>query len=395
MLPPVEGGPGHSPADPISRGPIKQQGNPQVASEALQPSRPVHRIADHGEFHPARAADLTHHGGPTGQPDAAGQEGLTLLAPGGIEGLEGLPHRQGTGEGRASLHLDPPSHRRTKHRHHGVTDELVDGAAVGRDHLHHRAQVGVELLHVVLAAARRAALPGEGRKPLQIAEQHRHIEAAPPQHPLGSSGIGQDLGHHPWGHVALEGAAQAPPLPLLPEVGITAKHQGQQGQASRRGQQRQPAMPPLSHHHAAAELGHQGQTHQPQPPGQGGPAQGQQTRGQHRQPRHQGTPSRGRRPGLQAIPLEGIGGGGGQQLQSRKGAEGGGIAIIALGHHGPHQGQGTLEALALGVGTPTGRIQHLPGRQPPETAFGAIGGEFGMGIGLATRKPRHGQQGEG
>ena len=62
------------------------------------------------------------------------------------------------GQGRVEDHED------------GVADELVDGAAVGQDHLGHGAQVVVEQAHDVLGGQ----LGGEGGEAAQIGHEHGH-----------------------------------------------------------------------------------------------------------------------------------------------------------------------------------------------------------------------------
>jgi hypothetical protein len=73
--------------------------------------------------------------------------------------------------------------RRTPDRHHGITDELADSAAVALDQ--HPAVV--EESAQQLADLLRVAVLREGGKPDQIREQHRH------QPPLGD-------GHRPLRH---------------------------------------------------------------------------------------------------------------------------------------------------------------------------------------------------
>ena len=233
---------------------------------------------------------------------------------------------------------------------------------MGRDHLDHGAQIGVELADMQLALTGEAALAGEFGEALEIGEQHRHIQQASPQDSLGRLGIRQDFGHHPRGHIALKGAAQAAPFPLLQQVGVSGIHQGQQPQAGRRSQQWQPQLPLPQGPASPRQLQPQHRTDHRQAPGQGAAGQGQAGGQQQHQGDQQGPLPVAGRPGAQPIPLQGIGRGGGQQLQPRQRAEGGGIAVIALAHHGTEHHQCPGQVRPLGMAAPAAGIEHLPGR---------------------------------
>ena len=151
----------------------------------------------------------------------------------------------------------------------------------------------------------------------------------------------------------------------------------------------------LQRHHPRPDLEGQHQQHQPQPPAQARPQAGPQ---QHQQQGGQGQQGPGgalRRPALEAIPRQGIGGGGAQHLQTGEGAEGGGVAVEALGHHRTDQHHGPGQGGPQGMAGPALGVEHLPGRNPREGSLGAIGVEGADHVVLAAAATAETQQGGG
>ena len=229
---------------------------------------------------------------------------------------------------------------------------------MGADHRHHRPQVSIELAHMPFALAGGAAAPRQLGEALQIGEQHRHLQHPAAQHAPRRFRVGQDLRHHAGGHVTLEGLAQPAALPTLQQVGVAAMEQGQQHQAAGGGQQGNPAMVQLQRQHRRQQLQRQGCSHHPEPPDQGAARQGQTTGHQQGQHRQQGPAQVGFWPGQQAVALQGVGAGGGQQLQAGEGPEGGGVPppLHWTDHH-----QGILQPGSQWLVAPALGIEHLPG----------------------------------
>ncbi len=127
----------------------------------LDPRRGVDGVAgDH-----ALVARAEGDGDLAGDDAGPGGEGVDAALgaeqPDGVDQVEGCPDR--------ALGVGLGGHGRTPHRHDGVADELLDGAAVALDH----GGGGLEVRRQQLPDLLRVTRLGQWREPHQVAEQHR------------------------------------------------------------------------------------------------------------------------------------------------------------------------------------------------------------------------------
>jgi hypothetical protein len=149
----------------------------------LHPGRQMRRLPHRGVVHAQVAADGPHHHLARVQPDAD-VEGhpMAALHRRGVR-LHGLLHAQGSVAGAHRVVL--MGQRRPKRGHDAVAHDLVDGAFVLVDGLHHALQHRIEEVPCLLGVP----VGQEFQGPFQVGKQHGHLLAFAFQ---GTAG-GQDL----------------------------------------------------------------------------------------------------------------------------------------------------------------------------------------------------------
>jgi hypothetical protein len=113
--------------------------------QSLQPRRKIHDVAERGVIHPFGRAEITDHGLADVNPEAGMKRLQSFRLELAIDRLiGGLRLQRGAAGAFAMIGLPV---RRVPERHHGVSDELVDGAALRQNDIRQCGEVTRRLLH--------------------------------------------------------------------------------------------------------------------------------------------------------------------------------------------------------------------------------------------------------
>ena len=181
--------------------------------DRLEPGRGVDEVAgDHPlSFGPDRDRGLT---GQHADPDREVDAGLAPKGRDHVDELEGRPDR--------ALGVVLVGDRGAPQRHHGVADELLDGAAVAVDD--HPGPLEIPVLEV--AHRLRVAARGQRREPDQVGEQDRHDASLGGTPAPRVAGVARPLTGAARSAVAAPGSSRSVPQNFAPGR-IAAPHTGQ------------------------------------------------------------------------------------------------------------------------------------------------------------------------